>query len=262
MKKNTLNIENLTKTFTLSKKQMKLDGVTSNKKVAVKNVSFKAYSGEIFGILGPNGAGKTTTLRCISTLLKPDSGKITIAGHDVKDEFSVKRAIGFLTNELKLENQMTPRYAFDYFARFYDMDQAEIDRRRVFLFEKFGIDRFSEVKYGDLSTGMKQKTSLAVSLAHDPDIIIFDEPTNGLDIITARQVTDYLRELKNEGKTVVISTHIMSLVEKLCDRALIIIDGESVIEDTIENILAIDKSKDLEEIFFKIFTERQGLKYE
>ena len=258
----TVSVENLTKTFTLSRKQMKLDKVSSNKKVAVKNVSFKAYAGEIFGILGPNGAGKTTTLRCISTLIKPDSGNIKVAGYDIKDEFNVKRSIGFLTNELKLESQMTPRYAFDYFARFYDIDQAEIDKRRSFLFEKFGIERFSEVKYGDLSTGMKQKTSIAVSLAHNPDIIVFDEPTNGLDIITARQVTDYLRELKDEGKTVIVSTHIMSLVEKLCDRALIIIDGESVVEDTIENIMSIDKTKDLEEIFFKIFTERQGLKYE
>ena len=261
MKKETVNVLNLTKTFTLSKKQMKLDKTTNNKKIAVKNVSFKAYSGEIFGILGPNGAGKTTTLRCISTLIKPDTGKILINGNDIKEEFLVKHSLGFLTNELKLEPQMTPNYAFNYFAKFYNIDDKTIKDRREYLFNKFGIDKFCEVKYADLSTGMKQKTSIAVSLAHNPDIIIFDEPTNGLDIITAKQVTDYLIELKEQGKTIIISTHIMSLVEKLCDRVLIIIDGENVEEDYVKNILEKNNNKDLEEIFFDIYNKKRG-KYE
>lgn len=252
----TIVVENLTKTFTLSRKQMKLEKTKNSKKVAVKNVSFKAYVGEIFGILGPNGAGKTTTLRCISTLIKADSGKITINGYDVKDEINVKRSIGFLTNELKLEEQMTPNYAFNYYANFYNLTESEIQARKNELFSMFGIDRFQEVKIGDLSTGMKQKTSIAVSLCHNPDIIIFDEPTNGLDVLTARQVTDYLCKLRDEGKTVIISTHIMSLVEKLCDRALIIIDGESVLEDSVQNILAMSPGKDLEEIFFDIYSKR------
>lgn len=272
MEKETIKVENLSKSFIMSRKQMKLDMSgrsvmkldrnIDRRKIAVKNVSFTTYAGEIFGILGPNGAGKTTTLRCISTLIKPDKGKITINGYDIKDELNVKRSIGFLTNELKLEEQMTPNYAFNYYAKFYNLTEQEIKDRRTELFAKFGIDRFCEVKIGELSTGMKQKTSIAVSLAHNPDIIIFDEPTNGLDVLTARQVTDYLLEMKNQGKTVLISTHIMSLVEKLCDRALIIIDGASVLEDTVDNILKAHPDKDMEEIFFEIYTEKRGVRYE
>ena len=256
--KETIVVKNLQKTFTLSRKQMKIDKTDSNKKVAVDGVSFITYSGEIFGLLGPNGAGKTTTLRCISTLIKPDSGSITVNGYDVKDEINVKKSICFLTNELKLEEQMTPNYAFTYYAKFYGIDDSTIDERKKYLFSKFGIEKFSEVKYSDLSTGMKQKTSIVVSLVNDPDIIIFDEPTNGLDILTAKQVTDYLLELKNLGKTIIISTHIMSLVEKICDRVGIIINGKMKVCDTVENVKKLSPNNDLEEVFFNIYKEEVG----
>ncbi|MBQ8293388.1 MAG: ABC transporter ATP-binding protein [Bacilli bacterium] len=251
----SVKVTSLKKTFKLSKKQMKIDKTKSNLKIAVNDISFEAYPNEIFGLLGPNGAGKTTTLRCISTLIKPDQGEIKLAGIDIKEDTKVKKHIGFLTNELKLEEQMTPNYAFEYFGKFYDLTKEQIEKRKEELFNEFGVNKFAEVKIGDLSTGMKQKVSIVVSLVHDPDIIIFDEPTNGLDVLTARTITDYLKNLAKNGKTVIISTHIMSLAQKLCDRIGIIIDGKMVICDTLENVLKEYQSDDLEEVFFEIYSK-------
>lgn len=253
--KESIIVLHLRKTFILSKKQMRIEHAKENKRVAVNDISFTTYQGEIFGLLGPNGAGKTTTLRCISTLIKPDSGTITVNGFDVKDDIKVKKSICFLTNELKLEEQMTPTYAFNYYARFYDLPDAVIKERREKLFKIFGIEKFAEVKISDLSTGMKQKTSIVVSLVNDPDIIIFDEPTNGLDVLTAKLVTDYLLELKKAGKSIIISTHIMNLVEKICDRVGIIINGKMIACDTVENICNLSPNHDLEEVFFKLYQE-------
>lgn len=253
--KESIIVLHLRKTFILSKKQMRIEHAKENKRVAVNDISFTTYQGEIFGLLGPNGAGKTTTLRCISTLIKPDSGTITVNGFDVKDDIKVKKSICFLTNELKLEEQMTPTYAFNYYARFYDLPDEVIKERREKLFKIFGIEKFAEVKISDLSTGMKQKTSIVVSLVNDPDIIIFDEPTNGLDVLTAKLVTDYLLELKKAGKSIIISTHIMNLVEKICDRVGIIINGRMIACDTVENICNLSPNHDLEEVFFKLYQE-------
>lgn len=251
----SIKVRNLRKTFRLSKKQMKIDKTTSNIKVAVDDVSFDAYPGEIFGLLGPNGAGKTTTLRSISTLIKPDNGEINILGYDIKNDIEVKKRIGFLTNELKLEEQMTPSYAFEYFGKFYDMTKGQIEKRKEILFKEFGVDKFAEVKIGDLSTGMKQKTSIVVSLVHDPDVIIFDEPTNGLDVLTARAVTDYLKTLSENGKTVIISTHIMSLAQKLCNRIGIIINGKMIVCDKLDKVLEQYNSTDLEDVFFEMYSK-------
>lgn len=254
----TIKVTNLMKTFTLSKKQMRIDNTKDNKKVAVNDISFSTYAGEIFGLLGPNGAGKTTTLRCISTLIKPDKGKIIVNDFDIKDDINVKKSLCFLTNELKLEEHMTPTYAFNYYANFYGLSEEVVTARRNNLFNRFGIDKFAEVKISDLSTGMKQKTSIAVSLVNDPKIVIFDEPTNGLDVLTARQVTDYLLELKAQGKTVVISTHIMNLVEKLCDRVGIIINGKMIMCDTVKNVCQLSNTNDLEEVFFNLYQKEFG----
>jgi sodium transport system ATP-binding protein len=251
----SIKVRDLRKTFKLSKKQMKIDKTTSNLKVAVDGVSFDAYPGEIFGLLGPNGAGKTTTLRSISTLIKPDNGEINILGFDISNDIEVKKRIGFLTNELKLEEQMTPNYAFEYFGKFYDMTKEEIEKRKEILFKEFGVDKFAEVKIGDLSTGMKQKTSIVVSLVHNPEVIIFDEPTNGLDVLTAKAVTDYLQYLAKNGKTVIISTHIMSLAQKLCDRIGIIINGKMIVCDKLEKVLEEYNSTDLEDVFFEMYSK-------
>ena len=255
--KEILVASNLMKTFKLTKKQQQINKTKENKLVAVNDLSFVAYKGEIYGLLGPNGAGKTTTLRMISTLIKPDKGDIFVDGFSVlKDANRVRSRIGFLTSELKLEDFFTPNYLFDYFSELHKVDKVVVEKRKQELFHKFGIDAFKEVKVGDLSTGMKQKVSLVISLVHDPDIIIFDEPTNGLDVITAKSVTDFLVYLKEQGKTIILSTHIFSLVEKLCDRVGIIIDGKMILEDKLENI---NKDKSLEDVFFDLYN-REGIK--
>ncbi len=251
----TIIVKNLTKTFRLSKKQMKINQTNEQLKVAVSDLSFSTFEGEIFGLLGPNGAGKTTTLRCIATLIKPDEGEITVSGIDIKEDVKIKREIAFLTNELKLEEQFTPNYLFDYFSKLYNVEEQTMRLRKQSLFERFGISKFSEVKIGELSSGMKQKVSIVISLVHDPKIIIFDEPTNGLDVITAKTVTDYLLELRKEGKTIIISTHIMNLVQKLCDRVGIIIDGKMRLCDRVDHLLNENPGKDIEEIFFDIYSE-------
>ena len=246
----------LRKTFTLSSKQQKLEKSAQKTKVAVNDLSFTAYRGEIFGLLGPNGAGKTTTLRIISTLIKPDAGDVFVDGSSVVTApEEVRGKIGFLTSELKLEEFFTPNYLFDFFSELHGVAPQVRDQRKKMLFERFGIDKFAEVKVSNLSTGMKQKASLAISIVHDPDIIIFDEPTNGLDVITAKTVTYFLLSLKAEGKTVIVSTHIFSLVEKLADRVGIIINGKMVQCDSFANMTA---EKCLEDVFFDTYVKEVG----
>jgi len=212
--------------------------------------------GEIFGLLGPNGAGKTTTLRMLATLIKPDSGNAFIDGKSIiSEENAVRRKIGFLTSELRLDDFFTPNELFNFFGDLYGVERSVLTARKFSLFSKFGIDRFAEVKFGELSTGMKQKVSLVVSIVHDPELIIFDEPTNGLDVLTAKVVTDFLEELKKGGKTIILSTHIFSLVEKLCDRVGIIIDGKLVSLSSLEEIT---KDTGLEDAFFKLYRDTTG----
>lgn len=254
--KEILRVSGLRKTFRLSAKQQKLEKTKSKIKVAVDGISFSAYEGEIFGLLGPNGAGKTTTLRILSTLINADEGEVSLSGFDVKkDADKVRNKVGFLTSELKLEEFFTPNYLFDFFAELHGVEREVRNERKARLFKKFGIDEFAEVKVANLSTGMKQKVSLVISIVHDPDIIIFDEPTNGLDVITAKTVTDFLTELRSEGKSIILSTHIFSLVEKLCDRVGVIIDGKLVACDTLE---AVCDGKSLEDRFFDIYSETVG----
>lgn len=251
-----LTATNLKKTFKLSKKQQKIEKTGLTEKVAVNGLSFSVSQGEIYGLLGPNGAGKTTTLRMIATLITPDEGEITVVGHNLKENpTAVRASLGFLTGELKLEEFFTPNYLFDFFASLHGIDPGVAAERKAKLFARFGIDRFAEVKVANLSTGMKQKVSLVISIVHDPAIIIFDEPTNGLDVLTARVVTDFLEELKKEGKTILLSTHIFSLVEKLCDRVGILIDGKLAAEGTLTEVCG-DKS--MEDTFFDIYRNLKG----
>lgn len=251
-----LVIEHLYKTFTLSKKQQKLEGGNVRKKIAVNDLSFTARRGEIFGLLGPNGAGKTTTLRMISTLIRPDKGDIFVDGVSaVNQPEEVRAKVGFLTSELKLEDFFTPNYLFNFFSDLHGIEPGIRDERKKRLFVKFGIDKFAEVKVANLSTGMKQKVSLVISIVHDPEFIIFDEPTNGLDVLTARTVTDFLLELKAEGKTILVSTHIFSLIEKICDRVGIIMDGQMILCDTLKSLTA---EMSLEDRFFYLYKERAG----
>ena len=254
--KEILKVSNLSKTFKLSKKQQKLRNLNKPVIKAADNVSFTSYEGEVFGLLGPNGAGKTTTMRMLATLINPNSGDALVGGYSiVKQAQNVRQNIGFLTNELKLDDFFTPNYLYGFFAELHGIPKEIAAKRKTELFEKFGIDKFAEVKIANLSQGMKQKISLVVSIVHDPKIIIFDEPTNGLDVITAKVVMDFLVELKAQGKSIILSTHIFGLVEKLCDRAGIIINSKMVACDTVANIAG---EKTLEDAFFDIYYQTTG----
>lgn len=251
-----LTVEGISKTFTLTRKQQKIEHTKERTKVAVRDLTFTVNEGEIYGLLGPNGAGKTTTLRMLATLIKPDTGDAHIDGYSIKSHAEeVRKRIGFLTSDLKLEDFFTPNYLYDFFSELHGVEKATAEERKKQLFGRFGIDQYAEVKVANLSTGMRQKTSLVISLVHDPNIIIFDEPTNGLDVLTARMVTDYLKELREQGKTIILSTHIFSLVERLCDRVGIIIDGELTHSDTLE---AVCDGMGIEDRFFEIYKAKKG----
>lgn len=253
---NVLVASGLKKQFTLSRKQRQIERTKQKTRVAVDGLSFAVRQGEIYGLLGPNGAGKTTTLRILSTLMKPDEGDATVCGFSVVNEpEQVRGKIGFLTSELRPDEFFTPNYLFDFFSELQKVPDQVRDQRKKELFDLFGISDFCETKIGELSTGMKQKVSIAISLVHDPDFIIFDEPTNGLDVLTAKVVTDFLLSLKAKGKTILLSTHIFSLVEKICDRVGVIIDGKMVAEGEVK---ALTKEKSLEDVFFDIFEQVKG----
>lgn len=252
---NAITVRNLKKSFKLSKKQQKINKTDQKIVKAVDDISFNVKKGEIYGLLGPNGAGKTTALRLISTLIKPDEGNITVDGIDTKiDPIKVRSKIGFLTSELKLEDFFTPNFLFNFYSDLHNIDKTIREERKKMLFERFEITSFKEVKIGDLSTGMKQKASLAISLAHNPKIIIFDEPTSGLDVLVAKIVIDFLLELKEQGYTIILSTHVFSLVERTCDRIGVIFDGKLIYEQDMKNISNADE---LENIFFELYESKE-----
>lgn len=222
----------------------------------IKGVSFEVHEGQIFGLLGPNGAGKTTLMQMIATLMMPTSGQILIDGLSAdKNLLDIHRKIGFLTNEIKLDPLSTPNILFDFFAKLYDIPKDELKDRRDESFARFGISPFADKRIKELSTGMKQKISIAISLIHDPPVIIFDEPTNGLDILTSKQVTDYLKELRDNGHAIILSTHIFSVAEDLCDEIAILIDGKITAQGSVEELTAQTQVKTFEEAFFKLYVE-------
>lgn len=252
---NTLRVEHLYKVFKLSSKQKKYQRISSDYITAVNDVSFEVKPGIIYGLLGPNGAGKTTTLRIIASLIKPKSGKILFNDKDIEDNIAEYRAkIGFLTSELKLDDFFTPSETFEYMGQLYGMSKEEINDKKEQLFASFGVNKFRNIKIRELSTGMKQKVSLAVSLCHSPEIIIFDEPTNGLDVLAAKEVEDFLLKMKKEGHIILISTHIFSLVEKLCDEVGIIIKGKMILNTSMEEV---HKKGNMEDVFFSLVNKEE-----
>ena len=222
----------------------------------VKGVSFTVEPGMIYGLLGPNGAGKTTLMQMMATLLKPTEGQIKICGKDIsEDPIGIHRQIGFLTTEVKLDPLSTPDKLYDFFAALYDLPVEGLNERKMRDFDRFGITPFAKKRIVELSTGMKQKISICISLIHNPPVIIFDEPTNGLDILTSKQVTDYLRELAKEGRTIIMSTHIFSLAESLCDMIGVLVDGRIVASGTARELCELTGKETFEEAFFALYTQ-------
>lgn len=225
---------------------------------AVKKVNLEAKSGEVLGILGPNGAGKTTALRMISTILSPSSGTAVVNNHDVsKEPLRVRQSIGYLATEMGLYERLTPKETLIFFAKINGLEQELIDTRIDEVFRILDMEDFGGRTVDKLSTGMKQKLSLARSIIHDPPILIFDEPTQGLDLMTSKTVTDYIKEFSRKGKTIILSTHIMSVAEKLCDKVAILFDGEVKAYGKLSNLLDKSGKDDLESLFFSLVDEEQ-----
>lgn len=220
---------------------------------AVDDISFTCRPGEIYGLLGPNGAGKTTTLRMLSTAIKPTSGSAVIYGVDVaKEPQRVRSRVGFLSGNTGLYRRLSPREMVTYFGKLYGMTSDAIKERADKIFAMLDMHDFADSRNDKLSSGMKQKVSIARSVIHDPPAMVFDEPTTGLDVISSRTIVNFIRQCRNEGKTVIFSTHIMSEAMRLCDKIGIIHQGKLYTEGTVQEILDQTATTDLESAFIKI----------
>lgn len=219
--------------------------------VAVDAVTFAVRPGEIFGLLGPNGAGKTTTLRMLATILTPSAGSATVAGHDIQGApAKVRASIGFVATETGLYDRFSARETLRFFGRIVRLPEKEIERRAREAFALLQMDEIADRRVGTFSTGEKQKLSLARSIIHDPPVLILDEPTFGLDVMAARAVIDTVRLFREQGRTIVLSTHIMRVAEKLCDRIGILHRGRLHACGTLPELQRRFGGEDLEEVFF------------
>lgn len=226
--------------------------------VALDRLSFSAASGEIYGLLGPNGAGKTTALRILSTVLQPTSGTATVDGADVVTQPSlVRRRIGFMSANTAVYDRMTAWEMVEYFGRLYGMQPEPLRERMEELFERLKMQEIRDLLGAKMSTGMKQKVSIARSIVHDPPVLIFDEATSGLDVLVARALLDAVAELRDQGKCIVFSTHIMREAERLCDRIAILHRGRILAEGTLEALREEHAQGDLEELFFELIQQHE-----
>src|SRR5256714_24597 len=220
---------------------------------AVDNISFVCQPGRIYGLLGANGAGKTTTLRMLATILEPTDGTALVCGRDVVEQPEKVRAIvGFLSTATALYPRLTAQEMVEYFGRLNGLDEAELKKRVDDIFNRLEMNGFRDRRCDKLSTGMKQKTSIARTLVHDPPVMIFDEPTNGLDVMTARTIIGFIAECRDRGKTVIFSTHIMSEVDRLCDHIGIIHGGRLLSEGTLAQLRDRYSEHNIEEIIVKV----------
>ena len=220
---------------------------------AVAGVSFTCQPGQIYGLLGANGAGKTTTLRMLATLLKPSTGTAVVAGQDiVQVPERVRASVGFLSAATALYGRLTAREMVEYFGRLHGLAEDTLRSRVMQIFSALEMNEFADRRCDKLSSGMKQRVSIARTLVHDPPVMIFDEPTNGLDVMTARAIIRFIRECKQRGKTVIFSTHVMNEVEKLCDQIGIIHQGRLLAEGSLAELQAKYQEQDLEEIFVRV----------
>jgi sodium transport system ATP-binding protein len=227
---------------------------------AVKGVSFSARDGEITGLLGPNGAGKTTTMRMLYTLMHPDRGTVKIDGLDIaRDAEAVRRRLGVLPDARGVYKRLTARENIAYFGRLHGMDEASIARRTEALGKALDMGDVMDRQTEGFSQGQRTKTAIARALVHDPRNVILDEPTNGLDVMTTRAMREFLRRLREEGRCVIFSSHIMQEVAALCDRIVIIAKGEVVAQGSAEEIRAATGEDNLEDAFVKAIGSEEGL---
>lgn len=248
-----ISVQNLYKTFALSKQQRKELNTEAKTATAVEDLSFSCQPGRIYSLLGPNGAGKTTTLRMLATLITPTSGQITINGINALEQpQEARKHIGFLTGSTGLYARLTPLEIIDYFADLYQVAPKEKAERKAYLFDLLNMNDFLNKRIGKLSTGMKQKVSICRTMIHDPSVVIFDEPTSGLDVITAENIITLIRSCKDQGKTVIFSSHIMSEVDLLCDDLAIIHKGQLKFNDTMSAFRANMMTNNLTEEFIRI----------
>lgn len=245
-----IEVHNLTKVF--GKPQKPNRAGDNGKSKALDQVSFSCKAGRIFSLLGPNGAGKTTALRSIATILSPTSGAVEVAGFDtVEAPNAVRQRIGFLTGTTGLYERITPDEFLNFLRKIYQIPQTTFLERKERLYETLGMQDFRSKRIGKLSSGMKQKVSIARTLIHDPPVLVFDEPTTGLDVITAENIINLIRESKDNGKTVIFSSHIMSEVDLLCDDLAIIHQGRLLYNNTMDHFRQSMESRSLTEEFIK-----------
>jgi sodium transport system ATP-binding protein len=220
---------------------------------AVEEFSFETGPGKIFGLLGVNGAGKTTVLRMLSTVIKPTRGRATVAGYDVvNDSQKVRANIGFLSTSTALYGRLTAREMIEYFGGLYGLSGARLKDRVNEIIAKLQIGEFQDRLCDKLSTGQKQRVSIARTILHDPPVLFFDEPTAGLDVVSSQTVMEFIEDARDNGKTVIFSTHIMSEVERLCDRIAVIHDGRMVENGTIADFKSMTGQTSLEMAFLKL----------
>jgi sodium transport system ATP-binding protein len=225
---------------------------------AVRCLTFHVKPGEIYGLLGPNGAGKTTTLRMIAGLMRPDQGSLKVGGYEVASQSEkVRGLVGYLSTDLGIYQRFTPRELLRLFGEFQGLDVRVAERRAVHLLEKLGLSEFTDIKMEGFSGGQRQKVSIARALLHDPKVVIFDEPTTGLDVLTAKTVLDLLRTLRSEGRSVIVSTHVMPMVEEICDRVGILFDGSLHGDAPPREILERFGVRTLDEVFFKLAATKE-----
>lgn len=221
--------------------------------VAARDISFHCLPGEVYGLLGPNGAGKTTTLRMLSTVLRPTSGTATIAGHDVvREPLEVRRSIGYLSGSTGLYARFTPRETLSFFGGLHGMERGRLDRRIEEVLDLLEIRSVADQRCERLSTGNRQRVSIARAIVHDPPVLIFDEPTLGLDILVAAALVRFIADCRSLGKCVIFSTHILSEAEKLCDRIAVIHGGKVRAIGTIDELRELTGKHELEEVFLEL----------
>ncbi len=234
-----LQVQNLTKQF--------------GNVIAVDGVSFDAHAGEIFGLLGPNGAGKTTTIRVIATILQATSGTVIVDGHDIhKEPEAVRKTLGLLTADIGVYDRFTARENLRYMGRLYGLGGTDLENRISKLLAALEMEHFADRRAGTFSTGMKQKVAIARSIIHDPKVVIFDEPTAGLDVLASQTVIRYMQNAKKEGKLVILSTHDMTHAQALCDRVAIIHRSKLIALATPPELLRQTQTQNLEQAFLAI----------